>query len=85
MQRLEISGAVRHIYTHFFLYISLGGKGLSTECNTNIVIIRIMYVMQCVRKVAVHLYKVLEVMSTSFYTGLSQFNFIRKHFLQICV
>ena len=26
----------------------------------------------------------LEVMSTSVYTGLSPFNFIRKHFLQIC-
>jgi hypothetical protein len=24
-------------------------------------------------------------MSTSFYTGLNPFNFIRKHFLQICV
>jgi hypothetical protein len=41
--------------------------------------------IQCVRKVAVHLYKVLEVMSTSVYTGLNPFNFIRKHFLQICV
>jgi hypothetical protein len=29
--------------------------------------------------------KVLEVMSTSVYTGLCPFNFIRKHFLQICV
>jgi hypothetical protein len=28
---------------------------------------------------------VLEVMSTSVYTGLNPFNFIRKHFLQICV
>jgi hypothetical protein len=27
----------------------------------------------------------LQVMSTSVYTGLSQFNFIRKHFLQICL
>jgi hypothetical protein len=24
-------------------------------------------------------------MSTSFYTGLNKFNFIRKHFLQFCV
>jgi hypothetical protein len=40
---------------------------------------------QCVRKVAVHLEKVLEVLSTSFYTGLNPFNFIPKHFLQICV
>jgi hypothetical protein len=38
----------------------------------------------CVRKVAVHLYKVLEVMSTSAYTGPNTFNFIRKRFLQIC-
>jgi hypothetical protein len=29
--------------------------------------------------------KVLEVMSTSVYTGLNPFNFIRKHFLQISV
>ena len=27
--------------------------------------------------------KLLEVMSTSVYTGLNPFNFIRKHFLQI--
>jgi hypothetical protein len=27
----------------------------------------------------------LEVMSTSVYTGLNLFNFIPKHFLQICV
>jgi hypothetical protein len=40
---------------------------------------------QCVQKVAVHLQKVLEVMSTSIYTGLNLFNFIHKHFLQICV
>jgi hypothetical protein len=41
--------------------------------------------IQYVRKVAVHLYKVLEVMSTSVYTGLKAFNFIRKHFMQICL
>jgi hypothetical protein len=29
--------------------------------------------------------KVLELMSTSVYTGLNPFNFIRKHFLQICL
>jgi hypothetical protein len=28
---------------------------------------------------------VLEVMSTNLYTGLNTFNFIRRHFLQICV
>jgi hypothetical protein len=33
----------------------------------------------------VHLQKVLEVVSTSIYTGLNPFNFIRKHFLQMCV
>jgi hypothetical protein len=38
-----------------------------------------------VRKVAVHLQKVLEVMSTSVYTGLNRFDFILKYFLQICV
>jgi hypothetical protein len=31
MQRLEVSGAVRHIYIH--IYISLGGKGLETQCS----------------------------------------------------
>jgi hypothetical protein len=41
--------------------------------------------LQSVRKVAVHLQKLLEVMSTSVYTGLNPFNFIRKHFLQICL
>jgi hypothetical protein len=41
--------------------------------------------IQCVRKVAVHLLKLLEVMSTRIYTGLKSFNFIRRHFLQICV
>jgi hypothetical protein len=44
-----------------------------------------LYEIQCVRKVAVHLQKVVEVMYTSVYTGLNPFNFIRKHFLQICV
>jgi hypothetical protein len=39
----------------------------------------------CVRKIAVHLQKLLEVMLTSVCTGLNPFNFIRKHFLQICV
>jgi hypothetical protein len=41
--------------------------------------------IQCIRKVAVHLQKVLEVMSTSVDTRLNPFNFIRKHFLQICI
>ena len=38
-----------------------------------------------VRKVAVNLIKVLQVMSTGVCTGLIPFNFIRKHFLQICL
>jgi hypothetical protein len=33
------------------------------------------YLIQCVRKVAVHLQNVLEVMSKSVYTGLNTFNF----------
>jgi hypothetical protein len=41
--------------------------------------------IQCVRKVAVQLYKVLAAMSTSVYTGLNMFNFIRKHIQQICI
>jgi hypothetical protein len=31
------------------------------------------------------LIKVLEVISTSIYTDLNPFNFIRKHFLRICL
>jgi hypothetical protein len=45
--------------------------------------IRKHFLQICVRKVAVHLQKLLEVMSTSVETGLNPFNFIRKHFLQI--
>jgi hypothetical protein len=41
--------------------------------------------LQGVRKVAVHLLQVLEVISTSAYTGLNPLNFILKHFLQICL
>jgi len=41
--------------------------------------------IQGVRKVAVHLQEVLEVMFTIVCTGLNPFNFIRKHFLQICL
>jgi hypothetical protein len=49
-------------------------------------VISLRYILiECVRKVAVHLQKVLEVMSTSVYTGLNPFNLIRKHFLQICL
>jgi hypothetical protein len=43
------------------------------------------HVIQSVRKVAVHLYKMLEVMSTSVYTGMNPFSFIPQHFPQICV
>jgi hypothetical protein len=43
-------------------------------------------IIQCVRKVAVHLQNVLEMMSTNVYTGLNPFNFILQTlFLQICV
>jgi hypothetical protein len=42
-------------------------------------------VMQCFRKVVVHLQSLLEEMFTSVYTSLNTFNFIRKHFLQICL
>jgi hypothetical protein len=41
--------------------------------------------IQCFLKVAVRIQKVLEVVSTSVYTGLNPFNFIRKRFLQICI
>jgi hypothetical protein len=47
--------------------------------------IRKHFLQICVRKVAVHIWKVLEVVSMTVYTGLSQSNFIRKHFMQIYV
>jgi hypothetical protein len=43
------------------------------------------FYIHCVRKVAVHLQKVLKVMFTSVYSGLNLFNVIRKHFLHICI
>jgi HSP90 family molecular chaperone len=46
---------------------------------------RINWIIQCVRKVAAHVQKVLEVISMNVYTGRDPFNFVRKHFLQICV
>jgi hypothetical protein len=60
----------------------LHNEGLNDLYRSPACVIR---AIQCVRKVAVHLQKMLEVMSTSFYTSLNPFNFIRKHFLQICV
>jgi hypothetical protein len=47
--------------------------------------IRKHFLQICIRKVAVHLQKVLAVTSPIVYTGLYTFNFIRKHFLQICL
>jgi hypothetical protein len=31
MQRVEVSGAVRHIYIYIYIYMSLGVKGLNTR------------------------------------------------------
>jgi hypothetical protein len=44
-----------------------------------------MLIIQCVRKVAVHLQNVLEVIATKVYTDLNSFNHIRKNVLLICV
>jgi hypothetical protein len=41
--------------------------------------------IQCIQKVALHLQKLLDVMSTSVYIGLNPFNCICKQFLQSCV
>jgi hypothetical protein len=41
--------------------------------------------VQCIRKVAVLLQKVLEVMSTTVYTRLNPFNLTCKNFLNICL
>jgi hypothetical protein len=41
--------------------------------------------IQCVQKVALHLQEVLGVMSVNVYRGLNWFNFICKHYLQICL
>jgi hypothetical protein len=54
----------------------------SIRPETRLNFIRKHFVQICVRKVAVHLQKVLEAMSKSVYAGLNPF--IRKHFLQIC-
>jgi hypothetical protein len=51
--------------------------------NTTARSCHICYLLQCIQKVAVHLQKLLETMSTSVYTRLNLLNFIRKHFLQI--
>jgi hypothetical protein len=48
---------------------------VDTGLNT-INFIRKHFLQICVRKVAFHLQKVLEVMSRSLYTGLHPFNFI---------
>jgi hypothetical protein len=31
MQRLEVSGTVRHIYMYIYIYMTLGGKGIFLE------------------------------------------------------
>jgi hypothetical protein len=55
---------------------------LKNVCNFTVSFSKITH---CVRKVAVHLQKLLDVMSLSVYTGLNPFNFICKHFVQICL
>jgi hypothetical protein len=54
-------------------------------CAIDIQSVTNLQIIQCIQKVTVHLQNVLKVMSTSVYTGLNLFNFIRKHFLQICL
>jgi hypothetical protein len=80
------------IYQYNFQYFTL--LSLNLYCcefviyNNNVIHFNSWFInmlVQHVRKVAVHLQKVLEVMSTSAYTGLNSFNFICKHFVQICV
>jgi hypothetical protein len=41
----------------------------------NVVLTVVAFMAQCVRKVTMHLQKLLEVMSTSVYTGLNPFNY----------
>jgi hypothetical protein len=53
-------------------HLSVTGLLNVTDPNTSL--------LHCVQKVARHLQKLLEVMSTSVYTGLNPFNFIRIHF-----
>jgi hypothetical protein len=60
---------------------------MSTSVDTGLnpfKFVRTHFLQICIRKVAVHLQKVLAVTSTIVYTGMNPFNFIRKHFLQIC-
>jgi len=51
------------------------------SCNNSLQFRGSYGIIKCLLKVAVHLQKLLEVMSTSVRTGLNPFNFIRKHFL----
>jgi hypothetical protein len=77
---LKIPYCITCLCTRFFLSNWTMYVDFSLPSNCFVVFLEI----QCVRKVAVHLQKLLKVMSTSVYTGLNPFNFIRKHFLQIC-
>jgi hypothetical protein len=55
---------------------------------TQILVLHILLVLQIYRAFGRSLCtykKMLEVISSSVYTGLDPFNFIRKHSLQICV
>jgi hypothetical protein len=52
-------------------------------CDVLVCVCDFCYTVRSVSRCA--LIKVLEVMPTSVYTGLNPFNFIRKHFLQICL
>jgi hypothetical protein len=61
---------------------------MSTNVDTDLNLfnfIRKHFLQICIRKVTVHLWKVLEMMSTSVDTDLNPFNFICKHFLQNCL
>jgi hypothetical protein len=79
----HITSIKRFMTTRVTAVTEWQGRALHTcEGNFNMTI---GCIIQCVRKVTVDLRKVFEVTATSVYKDLKPFNFIRKHFLQICV
>jgi hypothetical protein len=66
-----------YIYIHISLFVWHDISSKEKHCHEISMLLKTALLtnqVQCVRKVAVHLQKVLEVMSASVYTGLSQFN-----------
>jgi hypothetical protein len=97
--RLHVSTGVSHFYYRYRWCFKLNKRNAALNYNggscfssfpTHFILhssllLLVYLISQCVRKVTVHLRKVLEIMSTSVCTGLNPFNFVRIDFLQIRV